>query len=532
MTALATAIQARLVELGWQQKMLAHEWCQRVGNGSPSTFVTRLSKLMNDDQEGYDFLLEDKEDRLAGLAEPLGWPPEKLRALIDAALAGTTLVLHPALPEAVAAFLLKRQESGAYKCTQVDGAGSNGGVREVLKDAAKSARNAFVVIPDSSRDHDFFEGAGVRTTRVEPAKPGYRLVALPDLIPKLPPKLHDDDGTPMVPDAGIEHRYRERLNDDSRDSYGQIRQRPSEDDPFVRAIRQADAEGRLVTFRLEDVQAEHRWQPWPGAIKTRALQDALERVHPEKAKEQRTRNHDYSEKREEEPWVWANGRDVLVLGPESAAVKAIEQHHKLRRVETFELIVDALVKVMPTLNPDGDGGTLDLARELEAFEAETRIALDIQMSDVRKVLAPNGPARFADGESVRVSPEADQSVRALLDDILAREFILPNEQAPTVFLLQAIRSAPLAHVADKNSVSVLADIGAGWLMRLDANTFSGEEPGPVRMVNWDRYSRTGTFDGGNIRFSLKPVFEQQLEGSVLRSVGRRRDEEAARAAAD
>ncbi|MBE7480608.1 MAG: hypothetical protein HS104_11585 [Polyangiaceae bacterium] len=139
MTALARAIQARLGELGWQQKTLAHEWCQRVGNGSPSTYVTRLSKLMHDEQDGYDFLLEEKEDRLSGLAEPLGWTPEKLRALIDAALARPALVLHPQLAEPVAAFLLKRQESGAYKCTQVDGADSNGGVREALRDAAKSA---------------------------------------------------------------------------------------------------------------------------------------------------------------------------------------------------------------------------------------------------------------------------------------------------------------------------------------------------------------------------------------------------------
>lgn len=545
MTALAKAIQERLVELGWQQKTLAHAWYERVGSGSPSTFVTRLSKLMNDEQEGYDFVLDEKEDRLSPLADALDWTPEKLRALIDAALAGTTLVLHPKLPEAVSAFLLKRQESGAYKCTLVDGAGSNGGVREVLKDAAKSARNAFVVIPDSSRDHDFFEGAGVRTTRVEPAEPGYKLVALPDLIPKLPPKLHDDDGTAMVPDTGIEHRYRARLNADSRDSYGQIRERPSEDDPFVRAIRQADAEGRLVTFRLEDVQAEHRWQPWPDALKTRALYDALERVHPEKAKERRKyetwRTNDSFERREEEPWVWANGRSVFVMGPESAAVKAIAQHHELRRVASFEPLVDALAKVMTTLNPDGEGGMLDVSRELEAFETETGIALDIQMADVRKLLAPNGKAKFVDGASVRVSSEADQEVRALLDDVLAREFITLD--ASDVFVLQAVRDAALVHVvAKEGTLSAVANIGAGRLLRLDTTTFAGEEPRPMRLAertsdrqrsyNSAFWSYGCTYDGGNVRITLKALFDQNLEGSVLRSVGRRRDEEAARAAAD
>lgn len=542
MTALAKAIQERLAELGWQQKTLAHAWYERVGSGSPSTFVTRLSKLMNDEQDGYDFVLDDKEERLSGLAEPLGWTPEKLRALIDAALAGTTLVLHPALPEAVAAFLLKRQEAGAYKCTQVDGAGSNGGVREALRDAAKSARNSFVVVPND-RDHDFFEGAGVRTTRVELANPGYKLVALRELIPALPPKLHDDDGMPMVPDEAIERSCRERMSvDPRREPHWQPL---DETDPRVRAIREADAEGRLVTFRLEDVQAEHRWQPWPDALKTRALYDALERVHPEKAKERRKyetwRTNDSFERREEEPWVWANGRSVFVMGPESAAVKAIAQHHELRRVASFEPLVDALAKVMTTLNPDGEGGMLDVSRELEAFETETGIALDIQMADVRKLLAPNGKGKFVDGASVRVSSEADQEVRALLDDVLAREFITPD--ASDVFVLQAVRDAALVHVAAKEgTLSAVANIGAGRLLRLDTTTFAGEEPGPMRLVertsdrqrsyNSAFWSYGCTYDGGNVRITLKALFDQNLEGSVLRSVGRRRDEEAARAAAD
>lgn len=252
MTALATAIQERLDELGWQRKTLAHAWCQRVGNGSGSTFVTRLSKLMNDDQEGYDFLLEDKEDRLAGLAEPLGWPPEKLRALIDAALARTTLILHPQVPEAVAAFLHKRQEADAYRCVQVDGAGGNGGVREALRDAATSARNAFVVVPND-RDHDFFQGADVRTTQVEPASPGYKLVALPDLIRPLQPKLHDDDGMPMVPDEATEGSYRERMTaDPRRDPH---RHPLDEDDPCVVRCQTAGPPWRSIKLRRSSASA-------------------------------------------------------------------------------------------------------------------------------------------------------------------------------------------------------------------------------------------------------------------------------------
>ncbi|MCE7890980.1 MAG: hypothetical protein DYH12_15000 [Sorangiineae bacterium PRO1] len=542
MTALAKAIQERLVELGWQQKTLAHAWYERVGSGSPSTFVTRLSKLMNDEQEGYDFVLDEKEDRLSGLAEPLGWTPEKLRALIDAALARATLILHPQLSEAVSAFLVKRQAPDAYKCVHVEGAGSNGGVREALRDAAKKERNAIVVVPHDG-DHDFFDGAGIKTSRVDATKPGYRLVALPDLLRPVDPKLFDDDGMPMVRDEAIERSYRERMSvDPKREPH---RHPLDETDPRVRAIRQADAEGRLVTFRLEDVQAEHRWRPWPDALKTRALYDALERVHPEKAKERTKyeswRTNNSFERREEEPWVWANGRSVFVMGPESAAVKAIAQHHELRKVASFEPLVDALAKVMTTLNPDGEGGMLDVSRELEAFETETGIALDIQMADVRKLLAPNGKAKFVDGASVRVSSEADQEVRALLDDVLAREFITLD--ASDVFVLQAVRDAALVHVvAKEGTLSAVANIGAGRLLRLDTTTFAGEEPRPMRLAertsdrqrsyNSAFWSYGCTYDGGNVRITLKALFDQNLEGSVLRSVGRRRDEEAARAAAD
>lgn len=531
MTALATAIQERLDELGWQRKTLAHAWFERVGNGSLSTFVTRLSKLMNDDQDGYDFLLEDTQDRLAGLAEPLGWTPKKLRGLIDADLARPTLILHPQLPEAVAAFLLKRQESGAYQVhsVAVDGAASDGGVREVLKDTAQSTRNAFVVIPDSSRDHDFFKGASVRTTRVEPANPGYKLVALPDLIQPLAPRLHDDDGMPMVPDEEVEQSYREALNPRARDPYGRPRERPSEADPRVRAIRQADAEGRLATFRLEDVEHRHGWFPSPGQIKIRALQDALERAFPEKARERRS--YHSHEKRQEGPWVWPKGRDVLVLGPESDAVKDIALHHRLHHVESFELIVDALAKVMPTLNPDGDGGTLALSRELGAFEEETGISLEIQKDEARAMLAPRSKTEFAKGESIRVSHEAEGRVRAVLDDILSREFILPEEHLPTVFVLQAIRNSPLIQIAAKSGeLSAVANVGAGRLVRFETITFASEAPAPVKVVK--SYDQRGEFDGGNVRFTVRPLFEQNLEGCVLRSVGRRRAEEAARASDD
>lgn len=104
MTALAEIIGQELSKRGWQQRQLAHEWQATVGEGKVSTYETRLSKLLNDDSEGYEFLFAEKGERLAGLAAVLGRETGELRRICEVDMRRPTLVLDPRLPDSQRAF--------------------------------------------------------------------------------------------------------------------------------------------------------------------------------------------------------------------------------------------------------------------------------------------------------------------------------------------------------------------------------------------------------------------------------------------
>ncbi len=61
MSEVSRAITERLKQCDWNQKRLAHEWQEKVGTGSPSTFESQLSRLVNDEDAGFAFVLESKK---------------------------------------------------------------------------------------------------------------------------------------------------------------------------------------------------------------------------------------------------------------------------------------------------------------------------------------------------------------------------------------------------------------------------------------------------------------------------------------
>lgn len=522
MTALARSIDERLKELDWQRKRLAHEWLERVGNGSHATYETRLSKLLNDDQDGYDFLLGE---RSASLADALGWSAEHLSALVERSLKAPTLLLDPGVPDDFKTFVGSRHQLDydAFNFVLVDCGPVAKGVREHVRDQAKKYRKPIVVLADG-KDADFFQGAGLITSRFERASPGYVLVACPDLFPKLPAKLFDDDGTPMVPDEGKESYYRERLVESQQSQQQRWNSRPigESEKLWLDVIAQADAEARPVSFRVDWLCGGR--PPDNDRLKRLLLESAVRKIRPEKfAREEQAKvSH-----------VWLRDRQILALAPpDDETLLRFEAHHPVHRVATFDPVVDALAKAMAAMNPHAQGGALDLNGELHGFEEETGIALAVEIAEVRAQLASlESKCTFSEGLSLRTSVESDNEVRRFMDDVLAREFVLPEEHASKVFVLQAIRSAPLIHVSSKDRVlRTIANLGAGRLIQLDVTRFAGEKPSAVRMVAGSiGHKKAGTFDGGDVRFSLTELFDGNLEGSVLQSVGRRRAEEAARA---
>ena len=106
MTTFADFVSQLLQELGLQQKEVADAWQRRMGAGEVSTYETKLSKVLNDDEEGYGWLLDKKDaaKRMAALAECLGVEPKHLQVLCEGARHRKTLVLHPRLPVAQQAF--------------------------------------------------------------------------------------------------------------------------------------------------------------------------------------------------------------------------------------------------------------------------------------------------------------------------------------------------------------------------------------------------------------------------------------------
>ena len=531
MSEVSRAIADRLKERGWEQKQFAHEWHEKVGRGSISTFETHgVSKLVNDEEEGFAFVLDAKEadECLRGLATVLNWKPEDLRAKCEAARGRPTLVLHPRLPEEQVAFFKKRAAMfpDSFRYVEANGAAKNGNAREIIRDLAKKyGPNAIVVVADDS-DREFFAGADVRTSLVGAARPGFMLLALPDLTPMLPPRLRDDDGMVMIPSAKAEVFYREKI-EQSEGSGSRGRREPGEQDKrWMERIQQADEEGSQVTFRIDWLL--DFWGNPPDSAKLRDLALAMATFAL------RAGRSSSQEKEERPAYLWFHdGRVLALCAPDDPRRVAVAEYHSVHDVVSFDPLVAALRRIGEGLNPYAQGGQFDLSAELRAFADETGISLSFDTNGIRAAFAAQYQrSSNVEGVSVRRSTDADAKVHELLDDLLAREFILPVEGAPVVFELEAVRQAPLIHLASApNSMMVVANVGAGRLLHLRVWLYPGEKPQPVRLSVSEFLGQKQEFlDGGNVRLTvmLGTGVNRGLEGTVVRTVARRREEDAAK----
>ena len=69
---------------------------------------------------------------------------------------------------------------------------------------------------------------------------------------------------------------------------------------------------------------------------------------------------------------------------------------------------------------------------------------------------------------------------------------------------------------------VLANLGAGRLIDVQVDFFRRERPTAIRS---DSFGRDAVLDGGDVRVTMKSRQDELLEGTVLRSVARRRERE-------
>ncbi len=507
-------IEEWLKERGAQQKQLAHAWQERVGSGEVSTYETRISKLMNDEDEGYDFLLKAKStERLEGLAACLGLPTEELATICRAARSCRTLVLDPRLPHPQKNFFETRAglSAGAFRASAPNGEFAPQPPREAMKSLAQQARNPLVVL-QNERDRDFFEGAGLTTSTVIERHPGFSLVAQPDWFPMLPIRLHDDDGTPMLPDTDMEARYRQQIGQsEQRRSFGafQAQAPTSRYEPWTSAIERADTEGRPVTFRLDHLLESWRTAPKPTLLKEALLAQGLPQ---EGARETPT------------GFLWLAGERVSAIGPSPERAK-VEQHHPVLEVATFGTLVEAIRKVTPTLNPNGSGDSVSFEAELNALENEVGIRVHLNTDDLRHVLQSRRSAgELKSVASSRKDSDADQRVLRILDDLLDREWLASPE---TIFELEILRSASLVHTTSPEWNVLLANVGAGNVLRFFYQEFSREPPTAIHQ--WQSVRGDRWLEAGNLRFTTQLSRRDSLEGSVLRAGARRRAAEQAAA---
>jgi hypothetical protein len=375
-----------------------------------------------------------------------------------------------------------------------------------------------VVVLADDRDARYFAGARLPTTLVD--RRGHHLVlsAYPELTPALPARLRDDDGMAMIPMATLEEHYRARLSSAAGASSMGARPLTDEDQRWCASIDAADEAGIPVTFRLDSLIERWGGPPTAEDLKRLALNLA-------------TSGTDRSQWRYDRPsrtsFIWLHEGKILALGdPADKNRMAVVEHHEVRAVESFETLVRTLEHVGSALNPAGEGGSLDVGAQARAVLEETGIAIDITMEDLRAAITAGWrPGEFAKGDRVRRSFDTDVRVRALLDDLLGREFVLPGDRTSLVFRLEAIRHAPLVHLTDEGEgLRFLANVGGGRLIRVSIKLFAAEVPSPVRLLSGST-SRNVALDGTNLGITLDEEFDANLEGGALRSVVRRREDD-------
>jgi len=313
----------------------------------------------------------------------------------------------------------------------------------------------------------------------------------------------------MVPAPEVEHEVRMCVRE----------KRSWHEDKWARRIAEADAEGAPATFRVDWLLGWWRAnRPSSETLAQIALTIAT--------------GGDGSK---ELDFVWMRGSRVLALCAKNEGSDArilAADHVEVHDVTSFTPLVNALRRTCEGLNPIREGGKVHLAAELEAFEAETGIRLEFPIDAVRAAIAPPRRLEWAlvEGSTVRQGRALDDRARAVIDDFLGREVVLPEDDADIVWVLELSRTAPLIHTrADDTRLTFFANVGTGNVLRFDVLFFPGEARMPVQRIAGIGLAPF-TLDGGDVRLVWQRSVHEALAGFVPPALARRRKIAAAAAA--
>lgn len=514
MNELAAAISELMNAKSWSQKDFAGAWHTATKNDeSFSTYETKLSKLMKGQPEGLKFVQDPK--RLDGLATALGRPVAELRNLLAASEQEVVLVLDPKLSVEVVTFIHARVSTAAspIRIVQLPREDDSKKEKELFREAASQGKNTVLVMADS-RLGEFFDGAGLTWSVIRSEQTGFKILALPDLFPPAAAKTKDTDGTVMVVDAELERTCRDNISGRATSQPPSYMGQPGGLGPLIVRVRQADEAYEPVTFRLDHVVRARGVAPQPEHLVSAAIWQGTNKI-PENPRVS--------------SYLWLHEGVVrsldLIVGegdrsdrgrrtePPAAAPAWLSQ---VRSATTFEPIVDAIRAYRDSVNPHRDGSgsePIDLSAQIDAFEKETGVSLTIEAAVVRKAVGHQ--ENYDPGSTIRYSPEADTRFRQVLDDLLARDFVLRSGDEWLLHELQAIRDARLVHVdgADGHPTCV-AHLGGGYLATVYVRRYARESAVAVRKV--PALLPVTVLDGGDIRISWERTKAEALAGILKR----------------
>lgn len=515
-----------------------------------STFVTKLSKLCNGAAEGERYFL-DNPGRSSAFEKVLGVE----RGWLAAQQRVRVLVLDPALTADAIAFLKEREPhaAGAFACreTSLEGLAApvpRPAVLARIREVAERESGALVVTA-SDKDALYFEGAKITWTLLERRPRGFVLQSDPELVP-LPapaaPPLFDREGEPLMPHPEFEvlarkenevsHSWAGYSYGRSGDQHAQgasdclFQHRESHDNSaqdlkdLARSILDADSAGREASFPVTQVLA---WLLSRRGLTLRVVRDADERSGPVPLWILKTGRNASMAARvgqalegADRTLLWSHGHRIVGVGPliEQMA-ELLAPHHVIHQPAAMIRWREALSTWNPwrTGEPGGLPETerwqslkLDVSRELGLWIEST--VVDWRRRVAARCVLSQAPVRLA-------SSEEAAAVQDALATLAARRWHVDSKSGVWPLRLDAASRATFAILpghGEHEGLHVIANLGAGHLLRIQAVRFPGEVPADI--VKW---GGDYEMDGGDVHLWFEQISDSFLEGSPPPSRRRR-----------
>lgn len=511
MSKLSESLRAHIAARGLSHKDVAaaflDELQRRAGERAVSwpTVEPKLSKLLAGSIEGDKFFFAD-EARRAALAASVGLDEAELVDL----QAVHTLLLHPGLPAEAATYLQERAgEAGARHW--IDGevlVGAPDDLRVALRDRARWCPRSIVVLPDD-QDRAFFDGADIRTSTLEQVARGWLLVAerdLVDLPPPPEPERFEGDEPLFVCPSLAEERRRCR-----RQPHGGERHNPDR-------CERADLQEREPTFTLAEIEAHRRWDLESAGV-------SILRVGRQDGDRVFAALHGYGK----ETLVWTWNRRVFVAGPAVEAVRELLGGNRCLHVPDEPATFAEWRRAFDAWNPWGSiprpqipyVHTLDVSdpHRFLALVARTKTECGLDLRPCSRAWWERATELRYPSSARAPLADVEQQVRHELQALAARQHEVAPPSASVIFRLQAAAEAPMVDLGctGRDRFHVLANLGAGHLLRIRCVGYPDEKPEPLR-------GSRSLLVGGDVTIFLEEETDLVLEADPLAAVRRRKRE--------